>query len=151
VQERIRERFAAAGIDAGRLEFLGRSESTREHLGAYEAVDIALDPFPYNGTTTTCEALYMGVPVVTLAGRAHAGRVGVSLLTAAGVPEWVAGSPEEFTRIASGLAADSAGLASLRATLRARLLASALCDARGHAARLEAAYRDMVASAAPAS
>jgi predicted O-linked N-acetylglucosamine transferase (SPINDLY family) len=112
-----------------------------DHLAAYRRVDIALDTHPYNGTTTTCEALYMGVPVVTLAGRHHASRVGASLLHAVGLPGLVADSPDEYVRIAAGLAADAARRAELRASLRAMLLGSPLCDAPGFARKFGEALR----------
>jgi len=106
-------------------------------------VDIALDTFPYHGTTTTCEALWTGVPVVTLAGQAHASRVGVSLLTNVGLPELVAYSGDEYVKIASELAADLPRLALLRATLRGKMERSMLMDAPHFARQIETAYRDM--------
>lgn len=121
-------RFVSAGVDPARLSLLPPADTPAAHLAAYHRVDIALDTFPYHGTTTTCEALHMGVPVVTLAGSLHAGRVGASLLPAAGLADLVATSPERFVSIASGLASDSARLADLRVNLRSRLSASPLCD-----------------------
>ena len=140
------KRFADAGIDIARVEALAPTASAREHLACYEHVDIALDTYPYHGTTTTCEALWMGVPVVCLAGPTHASRVGVSLLTHAGLGEWIAQSPAEYARLAAQLAADRAGLAQLRRTLRARVAASALCDADAHARALLALLRQAVLS-----
>ena len=84
-----RERLAQAGLDLARVELIERTADVAAHLALYQGIDVALDTFPYHGTTTTCEALWMGVPVVTLAGDRHASRVGVSLLQAAGHPEWV--------------------------------------------------------------
>jgi predicted O-linked N-acetylglucosamine transferase (SPINDLY family) len=137
-----RSMFAAAGLASDRLELAGWVAERQGHLGAYGRVDIALDPFPYNGTTTTCEALWMGVPVVALAGERHAGRVGVSLLRAAGLGELVAASEVEYVATAARLAGDVAGLARLRAALRGRVAASELCDGPGFARAVEAAYRD---------
>ena len=114
---------------------------SRRTLGCYAQMDVALDPFPYNGTTTTCEALWMGVPVVTLAGDRHIARVGASLLTAVGHPEWVASSREEYIRIAIGLARDRAGRAALRTGLRDALRASPLGDHAGQARRWGEAIR----------
>ena len=134
-REDVARRMHAAGMDGSRIELVGKIESRAEHLGAYSRVDIALDPWPYHGTTTTCEALLMGVPVVVLAGRTHAARVGVSLLTNAGLPELIAQSEDAYVRIAADLAGDAARLRTLRTTLRARLLTSPVCDAGAFAAR----------------
>ncbi len=135
--------FAAAGVARERLEFVGRIEDPRGHLAAYGRAHVALDTFPYHGTTTTCEALWMGVPVVTLAGGVHASRVGVSVLKAAGPEELVARDEREFVSIASSLARDRARLESWRAGLRDRVRASALMDATAHARAMEDAYRAM--------
>jgi len=140
-------RFAAHGVDSGRLSLQGRIEDRQGHLGLYGSVDIALDPFPYNGTTTTCEALWMGVPVVALRGRRHGGRVGASLLTGVGLAELVADDEDHYVAIAAALATDAEGLDRLRSTMRGRLVASPLLDRDGFARRLEAAYRSMVARA----
>lgn len=131
----VRGRFAARGIAADRVQFLPPAPDRGSHLNAYAGIDVALDTFPYNGTTTTCEALWMGVPVVTLLGRAHAGRVGASLLTAAGLREWIARDEDDYIAIASRLAADRAGLTSLRTGLRERIRRSTLCDGPNYAAR----------------
>lgn len=139
VQGRVRATFEALGVAAERLELLGHTRGRAEHLALYGRVDIALDTFPYNGTTTTCEALWMGVPVVSLAGARHAGRVGASLLTAAGLADWLADSPESYIAIARQRAADIVGLATLRASLRQQIEASPLCDAVGFTRGLEAA------------
>jgi predicted O-linked N-acetylglucosamine transferase (SPINDLY family) len=114
------------------------------HLGLYaSAIDIALDPFPYNGATTTCEALWMGVPVVTLRGGHHAGRVGASLLTQIGLSHLIADSIEAYVETAVALAGDPARLTELRLSLRARMAASPLCDAPAFARDIEHAYRTM--------
>jgi predicted O-linked N-acetylglucosamine transferase (SPINDLY family) len=104
-------------------------------------VDLALDTFPYHGTTTTCEAMWMGVPVVSLAGRTHASRVGVSLLTNAGLAEFIAQSTEEYVRIACEKARDLARLAKLRGALRGMMRESVLLDGKQFARDVEAAYR----------
>ena len=130
------------GVAAERVEILAWLPD-ETHLALYDRVDVALDPFPYNGTTTTCEALWMGVPVVTLCGDRHAGRVGASLLTQLGLSDLIAGSVEEYLEIAVALAGDPARIASLRGSLRPRVAASQLCDARGFARKIEAAYRSM--------
>ena len=113
------------------------------HLALYNHIDIALDTFPYNGTTTTCEALWMGVPVVTWRGQRHASRVGASLLDAVGLGELVAPSVEVYIALARSLAVQPERLARLSHSLRRRLEASPLLDARGLAQALEAAYRAM--------
>jgi predicted O-linked N-acetylglucosamine transferase (SPINDLY family) len=120
------EKFAAHGIAAGRVVLSGEPLPVRAHLARYHAADLALDSTPYAGTTTTCEALLMGVPVITLAGESHVSRVGVSLLRAVGLTECVAQSTEEFVRMAVRLAADRKALATLRAGLRERLLSGPL-------------------------
>jgi protein O-GlcNAc transferase len=133
--------FAKRGVSADRLQMEGWTPERSAHYRAYDRVDIALDPFPYNGTTTTCEALWMGVPVVALLGDRHAARIGASLLTAVGLPELVADTPAAYVEIAAGLAGDLERLQALRAGMRQRLLASPLCDGQGLALAIEAAYR----------
>jgi predicted O-linked N-acetylglucosamine transferase (SPINDLY family) len=135
--------FAAQGIAPERLRILPPAAEAQEHLAVYNEIDLALDPFPYNGTTTTCEALWMGVPVVTWRGDSHAGRVGASLLAAVGLDELVAPSLEAYIALARDLAADPARLAAVSRSLRERLEASPLLDARSLARALEAAYREM--------
>ena len=137
VKARVPALFAGHGIDGDRIALLTHIPNHFGHLDAYGAIDIALDPIPYNGTTTTCEALWMGVPLLTLPGEAHAARVGASLLTAAGLTDWIATDPDDFVTRAATLAANGPGLADLRATLRARLQASALCDGPAFARRFE--------------
>lgn len=139
--QRLHALFESHGIAAGRVELLGKTPSYRDHLECYARVDIALDPFPYNGTTTTCEALWMGVPVISLAGGVHAARVGVSLLHNAGLAAWVAADTEAYQRIATELAGNPDFLKQSRATLRERLLASPLMDSARFAANVESAYR----------
>ncbi len=134
-------RCYAAGLPAERVEFIERTAGTEEHLALYGRVDISLDTFPYHGTTTTCEALWMGVPVVTLLGDRHVARVSGSLLAAIGRPEWIAATPEDYVRIAAGLAADPAALAALRSGLRGEVRRSPLGDHAGQSARFAAALR----------
>jgi len=139
---RIEKRFVEAGIEASRLELVAYSKTRQEHLQLYGRVHMALDTTPYNGTTTTCEALWMGVPVVAMLGDRHAARVSASLLHAAGHAELVAKDAEAFVQLASTLAQDRARLSTLRANLRDELHASPLCDAPAYAARFHAAIRD---------
>lgn len=131
------------GVDAGRITIEGHTAGFREHLGAYARVDVALDTFPCAGTATTCEALWMGVPVVSWAGPTHASRTGLSLLTAAGLAEFAADSAEAYVKVATGIAGDAAKRATMRTSLRAKLRGSALCDGAALAARLEAQYRTL--------
>jgi protein O-GlcNAc transferase len=106
-------------------------------------MDIALDPFPYGGGTTTCDALWMGIPVVSLAGQTGVGRGGLSILSNIGLADLVAGNVDEYVQIASGLAGDLLRLSKLRATLRERMQKSPLMDAPHFARNIEAAYREM--------
>ncbi len=143
VHARCLARWQQAGIARERIELIGPIPDPEQHLARYGQVDIALDPFPYNGTTTTCEALWMGVPVIALAGSRHAGRVGVSLLTQVGLEDLVAQSEADYLALAVRLAADPTRLMRLRAGLRERVAASPLCDAVAFARDVEAAYRTM--------
>jgi predicted O-linked N-acetylglucosamine transferase (SPINDLY family) len=130
-------------VAAERIEFNGDVLSVPDHLALYHRVDVALDTSPYNGTTTTCEALWMGVPVVTLAGRTHVSRVGASLLGHLGIPEAIAGTDDAYVAAAVSFASDLPRLAQLRSGLRNRMKASALCDEAGFARRLEDAFGRM--------
>ena len=155
VRQRYLSRFADRGLPADRIDLLDRTADTNDHLALYHRVDIALDTFPYNGTTTTCEALWMGVPVVTLRGDRHAARVSASLLASVGRPDWIADTPEEYVNLAVGLARDPARLGFIRAGLRDALLASPLLDHAGQArlfgAALRSCWRDWCHSQAMAS
>ena len=139
----LRRRFAAEGIEPDRIDLLKWRVRTAAHLARYELVDIAVDPFPFNGVTTTCEALWMGVPVVTLRGHRPYGRVGASLLTSVGLPELVAEDPESYLETAVRLGRDLSWLKELRFGMRDRMRASPLCDAPGFARAMEQAYRRM--------
>jgi predicted O-linked N-acetylglucosamine transferase (SPINDLY family) len=141
----LRERFERLGVSAERLEFRGWMEETSAHLAVYNEVDIALDSFPYNGATTTCEALWMGVPVLTLAGESHAARAGSSILRAAGREEWVASRTGEFIDKAATLAGDPVLLSRHRAGLRAQLRASELMNVEQFDRALEEHYLQMLA------
>ena len=136
----VAERLVRCGIPAARVEMRGFS---RGYLAEYGDVDIALDPFPYTGGITTCEALSMGVPVVTLAGASHGARFGASLLTNAHLPELVAQTPADYVRIAAGLASDPATLRALRMNLRTMLRHAPLTDAAGYVHDVEDAYRSI--------
>jgi len=142
-QETIYAQFAGHSVARGRVELIGWVEKMSDHLGLYGQVDIALDTFPYNGTTTTCEGLWMGVPVITLAGRTHAGRVGVSLLSRTGLSEFIAGDVDDYIEMAAQLAGDRERLERLRNKLRGQVAASSLCDAESFARNVEASYRTM--------
>ncbi|GJD12114.1 Probable UDP-N-acetylglucosamine--peptide N-acetylglucosaminyltransferase SPINDLY [Galdieria sulphuraria] len=137
--------FEAVGITPDRLDLLPLLPETRNHLETYSLVDICLDPFPYAGTTTTCEALYMGVPVVSLsaAGQNHAHSVGETLLKSIGHSELVAHSEEEYVDIAVSLASDLDRLKRLRSSLRNDMLSSPLCDGVTFVKELESAYCQM--------
>ena len=141
----LRPLLERGGVPAGRTDFVPR-QPRRDYLRLYHEVDVALDTFPYNGHTTTCDALWMGVPVVTLAGPTHVSRAGLSVLSAAGLDDLVARTPEDYVRTATALAADPARLASLRSSLRPRVAACPLRDEAGFALRLGAAYRAMWAA-----
>lgn len=131
------------GIEEERLDFGGYAPTIREHLEEYHRVDIALDSFPYHGTTTTCEALWMGAPVVSLAGQSHVSRVGVSLLNAVGLPETVAFTSEAYIDVAVALAKDTDRLRWIRMNLRDKMQASPLMDCGAFTAAMEACFRQM--------
>jgi predicted O-linked N-acetylglucosamine transferase (SPINDLY family) len=141
-QSLLRERFAALGIRADRLEFRGRT-SLEAFMAAHCEVDVALDCFPYHGTTTTCSTLWMGVPLVCLAGSAHVSRVGATMLHSVGLPSLVVETADEYVSTACRLARDFDALTTLRASLRERMRASPLTDGRAHAHALDRAYREM--------
>lgn len=143
IRERFVARFRDAGLDSSRLELAPAVASKSDHLSLYNRVDIALDPFPYNGTTTTCEALFMGVPVVSLVGSVHAARVGASLLTAAGTPELITHTPDQYHAHAVALASNPDRLTLYKRTLREKLLASPLCDGAAYGRALGDALRSM--------
>jgi protein O-GlcNAc transferase len=143
VRAGVLERLTRLGVEAERVELRGWEGEVGGQLVLYGQMDIGLDTYPYNGGTTTCEALWMGVPVVTLAGATHASRMGASLLKAAGLGQLVARSAEHYVRIAQELAQDRDGLEAMRSGMRERLRGSALLDEHGFTRGLEAAYRQM--------
>jgi predicted O-linked N-acetylglucosamine transferase (SPINDLY family) len=141
-RQELLDRFAALGIGADRISFV-EPRPRPEYLALYQAIDVGLDTSPYNGHTTSLDAFWMGVPVVTLVGRTVVGRAGVSQLTNLGLAELAADTPEAFVRIAVELASDLPRLAYLRATLRERMQRSPLMDAPRFARSVEAAFRMM--------
>ncbi|MEE8370919.1 MAG: tetratricopeptide repeat protein [Sphingomonadales bacterium] len=141
-RERYWQQFQDLGIARERVEIVGPT-SLYEMMGEYGDLDIALDPVPYNGGTTTLQALWMGPPVLTLAGGNFCSRMSASVLGVIGLEELVAESPEEYVEIAVDLARNPDRLLALRAGMRQRLLASSLCDGHSYTRNLEALYRDM--------
>ena len=138
---RILDGFAARGVDPSRIDLVEANQKLAAHLAMYGEVDIGVDTFPYHGTTTTCEALWMGVPVVSLIGRTHVSRVGLSLLGAVRLNELAGETEEAYIRLATALANDSDRLARLRRETRQRLIASPLCDAIRLTRAIEQAFR----------
>lgn len=139
-RDQWQRRFEAEGLDAPRVELLAYEPDRERHLETYRRIDVALDPFPYNGTMTTCEALSMGVPVVTLRGDRHVARVGASLLSGVGLPELVADSREEYEELAVRLGTDPARRAALSARLSKGFASSRLADVDGFTRALETAF-----------
>jgi len=139
---RFWDAFAEQGIARERIELAGESFLV-QMLAEYGRVDIALDPFPYNGGTTTCDALWMGVPVLNLQGDRFCGRMGTSILTTVGLTDWIADTQEAYIDLAVQHASDIAQLANLRKSLRDRIAESPLCDAEAHVRGMEAAYLTM--------
>ena len=130
------------GVSADRVSFRGNRISP-EHLALIGEADIALDSFPYNGQTTTCDCLWMGVPVVTLRGSTHVSRVSQGLLERVGLGRLAAADPDGYVDAAAGLARDLEGLAQLRGALRQTMRDRSLTDGRRLAAEIEDAYRGM--------
>ena len=141
-RDRVRDLLTGPGGGPDRVQFVPRLP-TADYFRIYDEIDLALDPFPYGGGTTTCDALWMGVPVVSLAGETAVGRGGLSILSNVGLAELVARDCEQYVQIAAELAGDLPRLARLRATLRQRMQDSPLMDAPRFARHIEAAYRGM--------
>ncbi|QYK48652.1 MAG: tetratricopeptide repeat protein [Phycisphaeraceae bacterium] len=133
--------FKREGIEPDRLQFMQNTATPSEARALYGHIDVALDTYPYNGTTTTCESLWMGVPVVTLRGETHVQRVSASILSAIGLQELIAETNDEYNHIAAQLVSDRPRVRALRDTLRERMLSSPLCDATAYATRFESAIR----------
>jgi protein O-GlcNAc transferase len=147
VRRAMSERFAAAGVDLERIRYSAWEGSTQSHLALYGSVDIALDTYPYNGATTTCEALWMGVPVITLRGTTHASRMGASILSAAGCPQFISGCEDEFVAHCAALAGDLWTLAKLRQGLREQVRSSALMAHVSFTRNFEDVLRGLLSSA----
>ena len=139
VSKELMAYFNGRGINESRLDFFGHTKKTADHLSHYHSVDIALDSFPYHGTTTTCEAMWMGCPVVTRAGKTHVSRVGVSLMNALGLQEFIAETNEDYIEKAVELASDLDKVAELRSELRKKMKSSVLMDGKRFVRGFEAA------------
>lgn len=147
VRQRICGQFASFGINAGRLHLFDRINFD-DYMRLYEKIDIGLDAFPYNGATTTCESMWMGVPVITLSGRYAAARSGVSLLTSVGLPDLITNTPEQFIEIAGSLACSLQRLAELRSSLRDRMTRSPLMNEPAFARSFEGLLRSAYSASA---
>ncbi|MCP9812249.1 tetratricopeptide repeat protein [Synechococcus lacustris] len=134
------EFFAERGVSSDRISLIGYQNGP-DYMATYGQIDIALDTSPFAGGTTSFDALWMGLPLVTLAGERSSSRGGASILTSLGRPDWIARSPEQYIAIAQRLAADPQALATIRSGLRAKLQASPLMDNAGFTRELEALYR----------
>jgi len=139
--DEVRTRFQEKGIEAERLIIAGYCRSMPDHWQHYHAVDIALDTYPFNGCVTSLEGLWMGVPLISLAGRRYTSRTGLSILTSLELDFFCAHTPTEYVAKARALAGQVPSLAKLRASLRERMQASALCDGQRYARELVAAFR----------
>jgi predicted O-linked N-acetylglucosamine transferase (SPINDLY family) len=142
VQRRYLDLFAACGVQSERLDLLPPA-SFSEYLAGYNRIDLALDPFPFCGGATTCESLWMGVPVIAWPGETFAGRHAWSFLSNIGLTETIARNAEEYVELAASLAEDPPRLAAIRHGLRDRIAASSLCDGKQFATDLIALFRDV--------
>jgi predicted O-linked N-acetylglucosamine transferase (SPINDLY family) len=143
IREKLERQFANRGIAGARIELRHATDMSQGFLGFYGAVDITLDAFPWSGHTSACDSLWMGVPLLTLRGTHHAGRMAASVLSAIGLTEWIADRPEDYLAKAQAWAGDRPALARLRGRLRERVRHSPLCDGRTYTRGLESAYRAM--------
>ena len=142
VRGHYQHQFEGMGISPHRVKICGR-KPTIEHFQMYGQVDVALDTYPYNGTTTTCEAMWMGVPTISLVGSSHVSRVGLSILSRVGLGDFAASTPAEYVGKAIAFSGELENLAKIRTALRAMMFNSPLCDKKGFTRSLEAAYRKM--------
>jgi len=143
IRRALLQRFARHGIEEKRIILLGRDASRYEHLQRYSDIDIALDVFPYNGTTTTCEALWMGVPVISIKGNAHVSRVTFSIMKALGMERYIADTKSGYIDIACELSRDLYGLSHLRETLRDNMRTSVVTDGKRFTECLESKFHKM--------
>lgn len=141
-QDTLMHDFTNAGVDASRVTILPY-RSLNDYFATFQNVDIALDTFPYSGGTTTCDTLWMGVPVITLPSHRSVSRSAASILTTLGLSEWIAATPKDYVELAVNLAGEGVRLEQLRASLRRRMRASPLMDELGFAREMERAYREM--------
>ncbi len=149
MQARLLAKFKARGVAPERLTLVGWTQGKHDHLDMYSNIDLHLDTFPYNGTTTTFEALWQGVPTLTLAGSVHRSRVGLTIMKRLDLSEFVAESADDYINKAVGFAANKPHLSELRPQLRERLGSSSLMDKKRFGETLEAAYLQMLALAMP--
>ena len=143
IRQKFLQLFTERGISEDRLELHDWLPAKNSHFELYHRVDIGLDPFPYNGTTTTCEALWMGVPVITLSGDRHAARVGASIMHHSGFEESITHTEDGYIALALALARDRQRLATLRKNQRHKMRESQLMDTKLFTSTLEKAYRRM--------
>ncbi len=141
VIHQFKSQFVKHNIEPDQLLFMGHSYNLEEHLNCYNLIDISLDTFPYNGTTTTCEALFMGRPVITLKGDRHGGRVGYSILNQIGCTDLITPNVEEYIGTAKNLAKNASTLESYHNTLKKSFTQSQLCNARSHSEAIEHSYQ----------
>jgi len=143
VRKTFLQRFSEHGISSDRIELIAWTASMVDHMKLYNRIDIALDTFPYNGATTTCESLYMGVPVICQYGKQHASRVSADFMQQVGLAAWIAKDTEDYIAKALELAQDTNTLATIRQKLRQDMLQSSLCDGQRFTHDIEQAFRDM--------
>jgi predicted O-linked N-acetylglucosamine transferase (SPINDLY family) len=139
-RQRVIDQFAATGVTADRVDFAGL-QSWQQYMESYQRIDIAMDPFPYGGGITTCDALWMGVPVVTLTGQTAVGRGGRSILSQIGMTDFITFAPADYVRKACDTASNPNAVNELRTTLRNRMVLSPLMDAKRFAGDIQAAFR----------